>query len=187
MKFLAHGKRGDVFLTTHQGKKAVIKQARATSTALSTLENEAFWLQRVNQHHIGPTFYFLKEGQLCMEYVEGIPIGEYLDHHPFSTALAKEILDQCRVLDTLQVNKFEMHHPVKHILIKHGKPSRKTVVMIDFERCRATEKPKNVTQFCQFLLRHIPSPEKDLDPLLRCYKERQTETSYRALLMSLFD
>ena len=44
-----------------------------------------------------------------------------------------------------------MHHPVKHIIIgKNRKP-----VLIDFERCRKTEKPKNVTQFCQFLIGNL--------------------------------
>ena len=65
----------------------------------------------------------------------------------------KEILNQCRVLDKLHVNKFEMHHPTKHILINPGKPSRKTVVMIDFERCYETQKPQNVTQFIEFICR----------------------------------
>ncbi|RMF54400.1 hypothetical protein D6745_05420, partial [Candidatus Woesearchaeota archaeon] len=36
---------------------------------------------------------------------------------------------------------------VKHIIVEKGKP-----VMIDFERCHYTKKPKNVTQFCQFLI-----------------------------------
>jgi len=49
------------------------------------------------------------------------------------------------VLDKLGVNKEEMHHPYKHVLItKKQKP-----VLLDFERCHLSEKPKNVTQFCQ--------------------------------------
>jgi len=84
------------------------------------------------------------------------------------------------------VNKFEMHHPTKHILIKAGKPSRKTVVMIDFERCRWTEKPKNVTQFVQFLLRYEPYAGKQVDNLLRQYKIRQDEKDYRSLSVTLF-
>jgi len=187
MKFLAHGKRGDVFLTTYRGKKAVIKQVRATSKALSTLEHESFWLQQVNQQQIGPKFYSFNDGLLCMDYIKGVPIGAYLKTHPFSKALAKEILDQCRVLDKMHVNKFEMHHPVKHIVIKPGKPSRKTVVMLDFERCRWTEKPKNVTQLTQFLLRHAPYQGKDVGGLLRQYKKRQDEKTYTCLLATLFE
>ena len=39
-----------------------------------------------------------------------------------------------------------MHRPYKHILIENLSP-----VLIDFERCRRTQNPKNVTQFCDFL------------------------------------
>ncbi len=186
MQFLAKGKRGEVFLTTYRGKQVVVKQVRATSTALSTLELEADWLSKVNKHKIGPKFIKLEDGKLFMEYVCGVPIGKYLEQYPFSPALAKEILDQCRVLDKLHINKFEMHHPTKHVLIKAGKPSRKTVVMIDFERCRWTEKPKNVTQFVQFLQRYAPYMQKDLGSLLRQYKQLPTKKHYHLLIKKLF-
>ena len=40
-----------------------------------------------------------------------------------------------------------MTNPYKHIIIdKNNNP-----VLIDFERCRYTEQPKNVTQFLQYL------------------------------------
>ncbi|MBT4857903.1 hypothetical protein HON49_01910 [archaeon] len=48
-----------------------------------------------------------------------------------------------------------MHHPVKHILIENKNP-----VQIDFERARHTDQPKNVTQFCDFLI------SKDMTKLL---------------------
>src|SRR3989338_10952221 len=161
MQFLARGKRGEVFLTKYRGKTVVVKQIRSTSQALNTLENEADWLRKLNKQTIGPKLIKLEDGKLFMEYIQGVPIGAYLENHPFSVTLAKEILNQCRVLDKLHVNKFEMHHPTKHILINPGKPSRKTVVMIDFERCKWTKKPKNVTQFVQFLQRYEPYAGKD--------------------------
>lgn len=185
MEFLARGKRGEVFLTKYQGKTVVVKQVRATSTAFGRLENEAEWLKKVNKEQIGPKFIKLDDGKLFMEHVKGVPIGEYLEQHPFSFALAKELLDQCHVLDKLHVNKYEMHHPTKHVLIKAGKPSRKTIVMIDFERCKWTEKPKNVTQFAQFLLRYKPYKEKDVGELLKTYKEQQDTKTYQKLINSL--
>ena len=187
MQFLARGKRGEVFLTTYKGKTVVVKQVCVTSTAFGRLENEADWLRKVNKYHIGPKLLHLEEGKLFMEYVKGIPIGEYLEKHQFTPALAKEILDQCHVLDQLHVTKFEMHHPTKHILIKPGKPSRKTVVMIDFERCRWTPKPKNVTQFVQFLQRYKPYKQKDVSELLKNYKPKQDKKTYTLLLRTLFD
>src|SRR3989344_6722401 len=186
MEFLARGKRGEVFLTQYKGKTVVVKQVRPTSQALSTLENEAGWLQRVNTEHIGPKFFKLEEGKLFMEYIQGVPIGEYVEKHPLSMALAKEILDQCRVLDKLHVNKFEMHHPTKHILIKAGKPSRKTVIMIDFERCRWTEKPKNVTQFVQFLLQKKEYKGRKSGNFRKQNRRTLMEESYKQLIQALF-
>jgi len=52
-------------------------------------------------------------------------------------------------MDGLGINKEEMSHPPKHIIIskKNKKP-----VLIDFERSHYTLKPSNVTQFCDFLV-----------------------------------
>jgi len=60
--------------------------------------------------------------------------------------IIKNILEQCRIMDKLKINKKEFHKPIKHIIVYKNKP-----VMIDFERCYYAEKPKNVTQFCQFI------------------------------------
>jgi predicted Ser/Thr protein kinase len=38
-----------------------------------------------------------------------------------------------------------MSHPQKHIIID------KSPVLIDFERARYTETPKNITQFCDYI------------------------------------
>ena len=186
MEFLARGKRGDIFLTKYRGEIVVVKQARSSSAALGRIENEAYWLKRLNYFGIGPQFIALKHGKLYMEYIKGEEIGVYLQHHSLSPALAREILEQCRILDQLHVNKLEMHHPVKHILLKRGKPSRKTVVMIDFERCKQTLKPKNVTQFVQFLLRQKEYAGKQVDDLLKRYKKNQSEEHYKQLLQALF-
>ena len=51
------------------------------------------------------------------------------------------------LFDKLKINKEEMHHPVRHIIIKNH-----DVKLIDFERANYAKKPKNVTQFCQFII-----------------------------------
>ena len=50
-------------------------------------------------------------------------------------------------MDLAGINKEEMHRPYKHIIIT----KKENPVMIDFERCRRSIDPKNVTQFCQFI------------------------------------
>jgi predicted Ser/Thr protein kinase len=53
----------------------------------------------------------------------------------------------------LKVNKEEMHHPHKHILVCAKNKKALIPVMIDFERCHLTSKPTNVTQFLEFICR----------------------------------
>jgi len=187
MKFLTKGKRGEIYTAVLKGKKVIIKKKRKGSKAFNRIENESYWLKRLNKQKIGPKFLSFKNGILMMEYVAGEAIGEYLKHKQLNKALAKEVLEQCRVMDTLQVNKLEMTNPYKHILIKKGKASRKNVVMIDFERCKQTEKPKNVTQFCQYLLKKgWKVDRKHLRQLLQKYKQEYSSRSFRNLLRLFF-
>ena len=50
-------------------------------------------------------------------------------------------------LDELKINKFELTNPYKHIIVN----KKDLPVMIDFERARFTEQPKNITQFLQYI------------------------------------
>ena len=101
-----------------------------------------------------------------------------------------DILKQCKVLDKLKVNKLEMHNPYKHIIIG------KKIVMIDFERCYKTLKPKNVSQFCQFLIsrnikkvldkKKIKIDKRKLIKLVKKYKESYNEKDFRNILRTFF-
>ena len=83
-----------------------------------------------------------------MEFVKGTRIIEWAKTSE-KEDLRKVLLDvmkQCRKMDIMRVSKEEMHNPWKHIIID------KAPIMIDFERCHVDITPKNVTQFCQFLM-----------------------------------
>ena len=146
---LAKGHRGIVYTGVWKNKKIAIKAEKGLK-AKGRAKNEAKWLRALNRNGIGPKLLFSGRKCFVYEFAEGDFILDYL-----AKAQRKEILSvlerifyQLLILDRLKVNKEEMHHPVKHIIVgKSGKP-----VLIDFERCRKTEKPKNVTQFCQFLI-----------------------------------
>ena len=169
MHYLSKGKRGVVYLAKEKGKLVVFKKERPGSAALRALHNEAQWLQRLNRHGIGPLFVRFDNDTLVMEYIDGVP---FVDWYPRQKKDAihrviREIFDQCYLMDSLHVNKMEMHHPVKHILIRSGKP-----VMIDFERCKQTMTPKNVTQFAQFLSRlGFTEDHETMRRLLQNYKK----------------
>lgn len=178
MEYLSKGKRGIVYLD----KDAVVKVKREDSKATRALENEARWLKMLNKHNIGPRFIDFQDGKLRMEYIKGTPIAEWLKkNEKHKNKIAKDVLAQCRKMDKLEVNKLEMNHPYKHIIIRKGK-----AVMIDFERCKKTRKPKNVTQFCQYLIRlGFEADKKELEHLLKEYKRNYDEESF-GLLLRLF-
>ncbi len=182
MKLLAKGKRGIVHQVAYKGKPAICKEKRQESAAINAMENEARWLKMLNKYLIGPKFYGYKDGKLIMEYVKGQPILEWLDNHKNDRKLIqnvmKNVLQQCFRMDQLQVEKKEMHRPVKHIIIRNNKP-----VLIDFERCRKTLKPSNVTQCCQFLKR-LNLIRFDHE-LLKAYRREMSERTFRRLLACL--
>ncbi len=189
LKYLASGKRSVVFLASLGKKKVVLKVEKPGIAAKHPLKREAKILKTINKYKIGPKL--IKEGEnfIVMEYIKGLPIVEFFKKSKKKKILSviKNVLEQCRILDKLKLNKLEMHRPIKHIIIN------KKVTMIDFERTYKTKKPKNVTQFCQFLMQHakllkekgISIDKQKLIPLLKKYKEKQTDANFKKIV-SLF-
>ena len=180
MEYLNKGKRGVVYLAEEHGKNVVVKKERPGSQALRALHNEAYWIQALNKHKIGPRFYRFEDSMLVMEYIEGVPFVAWYPDQPKKNVhrALKDIFQQCRQMDLLKVNKFEMHYPVKHILMRKGKP-----VIIDFERCKRTLTPKNVTQFAQFLLTlQFPVDREALKRLLQDYKKTYREETFMKIV-----
>jgi len=162
--YLAKGKRGLVYSGTwkthtkvksHFAKEnllpVAIKVENPSSFATNRLENESKWLTRLNEQGIGPKLYFSSSGYLVMELIEGPRLEEWVKEQSKEEIkrVLLEILYQCYRMDRLKVSKQEMHHPYKHILVT----SENQPVLIDFERCKETEQPINVTQFLEFLSR----------------------------------
>ena len=131
--------------------KIAIKAANPKSKVKNKIENEINWLKILNQYNIGPKLLFADQDYMAYEFVEGKFLEDWL-----KTGSRKEIINifsslfhQCCQMDFLKVNKEEMHHPLKHIIIdRFFQP-----VLIDFERCKITDKPKNVTQLMEFICR----------------------------------
>lgn len=148
VKKFAEGNRGVIYTGNYGGRKVAIKARKANSAARGTIANEAKWLKKLNRSGIGPKLIFSCDSFFVYGFVKGEFIVDYLSgcSREKAVAVIKNMLQQCRALDELKVNKEEMLRPQRHVIIRSGKP-----VMIDFERCRKTRKPKNVTQFCQFL------------------------------------
>jgi predicted Ser/Thr protein kinase len=145
--YLARGKRGIAY-TAKLGRKKVLLKEFNPKADINTIANEAKMLQVANAKHVGPAFIALHDGVLVREFVDGDRIGEWMRKATKAKIKAAllAILDQCRALDELGINKLEMTHPHKHILMQRNKP-----VMIDFDRARYATRPKNVTQVCQWM------------------------------------
>ncbi|MBI4139889.1 hypothetical protein HY483_02925, partial [Candidatus Woesearchaeota archaeon] len=63
--------------------------------------------------------------------------------------VAKELLKQCKILDSIGVEKGEFSRPLKNAIVT----IKKRIVLIDFERSRRVANPKNTRQALQFLVR----------------------------------
>jgi release factor glutamine methyltransferase len=146
----SHGKRGTIYLSIFKGIKAAVKSKRPESKASLAIENEARFLKLLNAHGIGPVLLDVGDGYFAYRFAEGIFFLDYLTScdRKHAASMIADLFGQCGKLDSLGINKFEMARPVKHVIVKDdGKP-----VLIDFERARFTENPKNVTQLCDFMM-----------------------------------
>lgn len=145
MRFLARGKRSIVFLIKYKGKTAVLKQETRN---LNVLQNEVHFLKILNNYGIGPKLLDHRKNKIILEYVKGLPLLKYIENSNKTKIkkVIRNILNQCYILDSLKINKFELTNPYKDIIVS------KKPVMIDFERARFTNSPKNLTQFSQFLI-----------------------------------
>lgn len=149
IKRFAKGHRGLLFKGVLDSKVVAIKKQREDIAAIGRIQNEARWLRFLNRHGIGPKLLFAMNNFFVYEFVHGEFIPDYLERADAKSAMRvlKDVLLQLRLLDKIKVNKEEMHHPPKHIVVNEaGIP-----VLLDFERTHAVEKPKNVTQFCQYI------------------------------------
>ena len=148
--YFSRGKRGFIFTGFLKGKKIAIKTNNPESKAVSRIENEANFLKALNKRGIGPKFLLSDVDFVVREFIDGKLIEQYLEINDKKDIIKiiNKIFLQLFEMDRLNINKEEMSHPHKHIIIdKKGKP-----YLIDFERCRKTIKPGNVTQFCDYLI-----------------------------------
>ena len=204
--YVAQGKRGVIYKGAWDKSKLVkshfpsrrniitvaIKTKKAESKAEGRIANEAKWLPILNKKGIGPSFQFSGDNYLVYGFVEGEFIIDWIKHHSKEEIknILREVLEQCFMMDQLRVNKEEMHHPVKHIIVTKDN----TPVLIDFERCHETEQPQNVTQFVEFICRlqnELHKKDVVINPKMareqaKEYKEELTRSSFQALLQALF-
>lgn len=190
-KFLAKGKRSQVYTSIFKKKKVVIKVYKDTRDLKNLAANEAKNLILLNKYGIGPRIIYHDSKKIIYYFVQGQKILDYLKSAKITDikTTIKKTLDICFVLDNLNINKKEMSHPTKHILINKNKIS-----FIDFERASNAKKPKNTSQFYDFLLSKTIKEilekkkikiNKDLK-FIRNYKLNQNKKTYEELIENIF-
>lgn len=188
MSYLAKGKRGVIYTATYKNKKVAIKAKNPDSKASGRIKNEAKHLRLLNRHKIGPKLIKFKDNNLMYEFIEGEFILDFIEKSNKKDILKviKDLFNQLYILDRLKINKEEMHHPLKHVIIdKKNKP-----VLIDFERAYKAKKPHNVTQFCQFLINQhklldkkgIRLKKEKMIRFARAYKQKQDKQCLSLML-----
>ena len=155
IEYFTKGHRGLLYTGDHKGTKVVIKTKLAKSKAVGRMENEADFLEILNKKKIGPKFiyYDKKKEFLVYEYVEGEFFPIFIKHlgkenKSLIKKIIKQVFIQCFRMDKLRVNKEEMHHPYKHIVID----AKKRPVLLDFERCHKSAESANATQFSSYII-----------------------------------
>ena|SRR3989338_1084385 len=169
LKFLAKGKRSKVYVGFLKKKKVAVKISKRA-------EIEGRWLKLLNKNRIGPKLIKVDRDKLIYEFVDGKRIGDCLKDKNIKIILRK-VLEQCRTLDKLKINKKELVNPYKHIIIKGNE-----VKMIDFERCHKVKRGKNVTQFGEYLMRMKLVPRKEFTRILKDYKKKENEKNFNKIL-----
>ena len=192
VKYLAKGHRGLLFTAIYKNKKMVVKTKNPQSKAFGRMENEARWLKILNKRKIGPKLLLAEGNYFAYEYIDGDFIVDYLKKSGKShiKKIIKKIFNQMLVLDKLKIDKEEMHHPLKHVIISKNNP-----YLIDFERTHHVQSPKNVTQFCQFLIsghagrifrnKKINVKRKKIIALAKVYKNNKSSGNLKKIINQL--
>jgi release factor glutamine methyltransferase len=181
----AKGKRGLIY---REGKVCI--KERNPDSKKDSLANEAEFLQILNKKNIGPGFISFDGKQLKREFVEGIEMGCFIETSGKKTIISviRQVLMQCREMDKMGINKTELTNPHKDIIITREKKA----VMIDFERCKRSDKPQNVTQFLQYITRKkgdlesrgIKVSRERLITLGKAYKDSFEDKTFKNIMDS---
>jgi putative serine/threonine protein kinase len=188
VKKFSRGHRGDIYLGNYKKKDVIVKRQRQ-DVKVSSIKNEINYLNQLSKY--GFTRKVLLEGKdyFVYEFIQGQFIRRFLDIETDKSKIKKVLIDvmkKMRLLDNLNINKEEMHHPHKHVLINK---SLKTF-LIDFERAGYTQEPKNVTQFVQYICSAADLLNKngfdlDVEKLrnsAKAYKYSRNDKNFRHIL-----
>lgn len=149
ISYLTKGKHSTILEGKIGNEEVIVKVGE-----FRDIQIEQIFLEKFQKEKFVPKLYFYDKEFIVMHKLNGKTIKDFLqsenDKEKIEIVL-NEILRITQRLDELGVNKFELTNPYKHIFID----SDLSVKFIDFERMIYSDKPKNTTQFLQYLRRNI--------------------------------
>ncbi len=192
VKKFTKGHRGQIYTARYNGKEIIVKKKLPASKAVGRMANEARWLKFLNRYKIGPKMIMHDNDWFAYYYVEGVFFPEFIETGKKGD-IKKVIIDvfqQMKILDEKGINKEEMHKPYKHVIVKNNKAT-----LIDFERTHKTEKPHNVTQFCQYMISKKISDvlkkkgfriaRRKMISLAGRYKKKMNDENFKAIISAI--
>ncbi len=190
LRFLARGKRGILLYGKKKDKEICIKHKNPLAS-VDTIKNEYEILNMIKDARIAPKSLELRKDYLIMEYIPGILIGDFINKEEREEVILViwQLIDYMFLLDLLRLNKQEMNHPHKHILVKQiikGNTSKYKPYLVDFERARISNNPKNLSQFCSFITgSYFTKDIKSKDIAIKKDKIRRLIKEYKRLIIQL--
>jgi len=166
---LRKGRHSVVYLT----EKYAIKQFH--EKFLFNFLKEVKFLTLLQPFFFTPELYFIdfERRRIVMERLKGKKFEEVIDRFT-----VKRVLEACFILDSIGIEKQEMNHPNKHIIVTDD------IHFVDFERSRFKERPSNLTQFCMYLKKFGIIVRKEF---LKKYKASVGHESFEEVLMNVLE
>ncbi|MBI5393251.1 methyltransferase [Candidatus Woesearchaeota archaeon] len=193
ISYLDKGSRGIVYQGNFNKRKVAIKIAKERAELIDVLKKEAKWLRVLEKYRFAPRVIMLTDELLMIELIEGPKILDFLksSSREANLTIIKDLFAIVCKLDELGINKEEMHHPLKHIIVQaNGKDNKPK--LIDYERASYTKNPKNLTQFCQFITsgnvsevlqkKNIIIQKQQIIDLAKQYKKENRNLVYKQII-----
>ncbi len=176
---IGEGWRGKVYKGYLDGKLLSFKVA-LSDLHKHPIQKESYILSIVNKFGIGGKLRLSGEDFIAYDFIDGKHLNEVLNDKNYFEIIDK-LLQQAYILDTLKIDKGEMHKPYSNVLVDENL----NVYLIDFERARKSLNPKNVLNLVQFIKRGYQDSKLFID-ILREYKYNQNEENFMKLRNCLF-
>ena len=154
LTYLSKGKHSTVLEGIFKSENVVCKIERGNYVG-----KEGFFLEKLQNYSFAPKLFFYTQNYIVMEKIDGTILDDIYNKKYSSqelTIIFNNILEATQKLDELGLQKFEMLNPYKHIFILDNLQ----IKFIDFERMIYSKKPKNTTQFLEYLRRKQKKLEK---------------------------